>query len=200
VGSGSASFAPEPAQKDLARLRNEIADGAEKTTIYYQDRPPAVTVTFKPEAGAVRYRVAIFRVGDLGTPAVERTASESTVPLEAGALSEGSYLWSVTPLDARGQPLRGGRMNKLEMVYDNSVPSLMIKDLAKPRSPGAPAHTAGVAPVGCRMTINGRSAELDDKNRFDMDVRPDDGLIVYRLMRPGQPDAWYVRQTGRRGR
>src|SRR5690606_10768730 len=43
IAHGSAQFAPERKTGELAGLRNEVPEGSEKTTIYYQDKPPAVT-------------------------------------------------------------------------------------------------------------------------------------------------------------
>jgi len=74
---------------------------------------------------------------------------ESQVVLD-GALAEGRYLWSVTPLDARGAGLKGGKMNKLEIVYDNAVPNLTIKS-PKNGDPGG----AAVPVVGSRRWSEG---------------------------------------------
>ncbi|MHB8873959.1 MAG: FecR family protein, partial [Myxococcaceae bacterium] len=99
---GSATFAPEPAAKELGRQRNEVPDGAEKTTIYYQDKPPAVTFTYRAEPKAVEYRVLVYRESALDKPVAERVVKEQAAPLEAGILAEGEYLWSVTPLSDKG--------------------------------------------------------------------------------------------------
>ncbi|MGA9524292.1 MAG: hypothetical protein WBV82_22750 [Myxococcaceae bacterium] len=200
VDSGSATFAPEPRLKDLERLRNEVADGAEKTTIFYQDKPPAVTFTVAAEEGAARYKVAVFRASALDKPIAERAVAQTRIPLEAGVLTEGSYLWSVTPLSATGEALRGGKMNKLELVYDNSVPSLVIRAPANGERVGRAVRTSGVAPVGSRLYVNGRAVELDAKNRFDAEITSEGGLIIYRLVRPDSPDAVYVRSVRRSGR
>ena len=172
VDHGSARFSREVARRELDRLRNEVPAGSEKTTIFFQDKPPAVTFTYPAEPAAASYKVAVFRTDALDRPVAERKVSEARAPLEAGLLSEGSYVWSVTPVDGKGQPLRGGRMNKLDLVYDNSVPALAV---STPRN-GDPARglveASGVAPVGTRLSINGKSAPLDEKNRFRVKVAP----------------------------
>jgi hypothetical protein len=202
VDRGSVSIEPEPALKDLERLRNEVPAGSEKTTIFYQDKPPAVTLTWRPEARAARYRVQLFRADSLARPVAERVGSQSSMPLEAGVLSEGSYVWSVTPLSAAGEELRGGKMNKLELVYDNSVPNLVI---TAPRNgdavEGGRARATGVAPVGSRLFINGKPVELDRKSRFDAIVTPAGAppALIFRLSRPTAADAYTVRVL-RRGR
>lgn len=170
--SGSASFAPERAVRSLARVRNVVPEGPEKTTIFYQDKPPAVTFTYAAEASAARYRVAVYRAGALGSPVAERTVTEPRVALDAGALGEGSYLWSVTPLSATGAQLKGGRMNKLELVYDNSVPDLVVSAPRNGQAAGAKVRAAGVAPVDARLSINGRPVALDGKHRFSTWVEP----------------------------
>lgn len=200
LDSGSAHFAPEPRLRDLERLRNEVPEGPEKTTIYYQDKPPAVTFTYAAEPSAASYRVAVFRQGELSRPVSERTVSQTSAALEAGALAEGSYLWSVTPLSQSGQPIRGGRMNKLDLVYDNSVPTLLIRAPRNGERAAGELRTHGVAPVGARLYIEGRPVELDDKNRFDTRAKTSGGLIVYRLVRPNTADSYYVRKLRRGGR
>lgn len=205
VGRGSAHAEPEPAQKDLARLRNEVRDGAEKTTIFYQDKdkPPAVTLTWHAEENAAKYRVAVYRAESLARPVAERNAAQPSMPLEAGILSEGNYVWSVTPLNPAGEELRGGRMNKLELVYDNSVPNLVITSPrnGEPTGSGGRVHAAGVAPVGARLFINGRPVPLDAKSRFDTTVVAGGWppMVVFRLSRPGSTDTYTVR-TLKRGR
>lgn len=201
IDSGSALFAPEPKLNELERVRNEVPEGPETTTIYYQDKPPAVTFTFAAEASAAKYRVAVFRQGELQKPIAERTVSDIRAPLEAGALAEGSYLWSVTPLASDGQALRGGRMNKLELVYDNSVPTLLIQSPKNGERALGAVRTRGVAPVGTKLFVNGKPVDLDSKNRFDLTVphlgRPP--MLIYRLVRPNASDAFFVRAL-RRGR
>jgi hypothetical protein len=195
VDSGSALFAPEPQQGDLERVRNEVPEGPEKTTIYYQDKPPAVTFTYAAEEGAARYKVAVFRVGQLDRPVVERTVTQVAAATEAGLLAEGSYVWSVTPLSGEGEALRGGRMNKLDLVYDNSVPTLLVRAPQNNDPAGRELRTFGAAPVGTRLFVNGRAVELDDKSRFDAQVSPQGSppQVIYRVVRPNAPDAYYVR-------
>ncbi|WNZ64034.1 hypothetical protein QEG98_10260 [Myxococcus sp. MxC21-1] len=199
--SGSASFAPERAVRSLARVRNVVPEGPEKTTIFYQDKPPAVTFTYASETSAARYRVAVYRAGALDTPVAERTVTEARAALDAGALSEGNYLWSVTPLSATGAQLKGGRMNKLELVYDNSVPVLMVSTPRNGQAAGAKVRAAGVAPVDARLSINGRPVALDGKHRFNTWVEPvgSPPVLVFKMTRPGAPAVHTVRTLKQRG-
>lgn len=202
VDSGSAVFAPEPQIKDLERVRNEVPEGSEKTTIYYQDKAPAVTFTYAEEPGAAKYRVEVFRQGQLTSAVAQRTVAEPQAALEAGAIAEGSYVWSVTPLSSAGEPLRGGKMNKLDLVYDNSVPTLLIKSPRNAERATSPLTTSGVAPIGAKLFINGKPVELDEKSRFNVSVTPSGRppAIVYRVAKPNGPDAFYVRVLKRGGR
>ncbi|QSQ19406.1 FecR domain-containing protein [Pyxidicoccus parkwayensis] len=201
LAKGSASFAPERPSKDLDRVRNVVPEGPEKTTIFYQDKPPAVTFTYGEEASAAKYRVAVYRMGALGTPVAERTVADTRAALDAGALSEGSYLWSVTPLSASGAQLRGGRMNKLELVYDNSVPELVVTSPRNGTRAAEKVRAMGVAPVDARLSINGRPVPLDGKHRFSTWVEPvgSPPLLVFKMERPGAPEVHTVRTLKQRG-
>ncbi|QSQ17390.1 FecR domain-containing protein [Myxococcus landrumensis] len=201
VAKGSATFAPERLGRDLDRVRNVVPEGLEKTTIFYQDKPPAVTFTYGEEASAAQYRVAVYRVGALEKVVAERTVSEARAALDAGALSEGSYLWSVTPLSAAGEQLKGGRMNKLELVYDNSVPLLLVSQPRNGQLAAAKVRTTGVAPVNTRVSINGRPVALDAKHRFDTWVEPvgSPPMLMFKMSRPGAPDIHTVRTLRQRG-
>lgn len=202
VDHGSASFSPDTAQRDLARLRNEVPEGTETTTIYFQDKPPAVTFTFAARESAVQYKVTVYRAADLARPAAERLVSSTSAPFEAGALNEGSYRWAVTPLTKDGKEGAGGRMNKLDIVYDNSVPQLVVKAPRNgEKASGKSVAVAGVAPVGAKVYINGKPAPLDDKNRFEGSATPigRTPIVVFRTTRASEPDVFTVR-TLRRGR
>jgi len=200
VDKGWANFAPEPPVRDLARLRNEVQDGADKSAIYFQDKPPAVTFTFSPEEGAAEYRVQVYRADALDKPVVDRKTQEVRLPLEAGALAEGNYVWSVTPLDAKGGELRGGKFNKMEIVYDNSVPNLVINSPKNGEGARSAMRASGVAPVGARLYVNGKAVDLDDKNRFDMEVSPvgRPPVVIFRVSRPPASDTITVRTLRRR--
>ena len=201
LAAGSIHFAPESPTSALARVRNVVPEGPEKTTIFYQDKPPAVTFTYGEEPQARTYRVAVYKAGSLTTPVVQRTVSETRAALEAGALGEGSYLWSVTPLSQAGAALKGGRMNKLELVYDNSVVGLVVDSPRQGASAAEKVRASGVAPVNARLSINGRDVPLDAKHRFDTWVLPMGmpPLLVFKMTRPGAPDVLTVRTLKPRG-
>ncbi len=196
VVRGSASFGPERSSKgELDQLRNRVPEGPEKTTIFFQDKPPAVTFTCAPESKAASYKVAVYRSGALTKPVVERSASSPQVPLEAGVLNEGQFVWSITPLTAQGRPVRGGRMNKLELVFDNSVPTLLVTSPREGQRAGPRVRVSGVAPVGSQVFVNDKPLVLDSKHRFDTWVSPSGQppLVVFKISRSGAPDVYTVR-------
>jgi hypothetical protein len=188
TAKGSAFFSPEPKSADLSRLKNVVPEGSETTTIYFQDKdkPPVVTFTWGKAEGAAKYAVKVYREGQLGSPVAERAVPDAQVSLPENTLLEGKYLWSVTPLDARGAELKGGRMNKLHMVFDNAVASLSIKAPRNGDAGGRAVATHGVAPVGSRLFVNGKAVPLDGQARFETSVAPlAGGRLVYRLVQGG---------------
>jgi hypothetical protein len=116
-------------------------------------------------------------------------------------LGEGSYLWSVIPLTASGAQLRGGRMNKLEMVYDNSVPMLVISTPRQGQRAAERIRATGVAPVDAQLSINGRPVPLDGKHRFSTWAEPvgSPPMLVFKMIRPGAPEVHTVRTLKQRG-
>ena len=111
---GSAFFAPEPRAADLSRLKNVVPEGAETTTIFFQDKdkPPVINLTWGKDEAAAKYAVKVYREGALNNAVAQRTVAENQLALPENTLVEGKYLWSVTLLDSKGGELKGGRMNK----------------------------------------------------------------------------------------
>ncbi len=192
---GQVSFSPEPRVQDLSRLKNVVPEGAETTTIFFQDKdkPPVVTFTWAKAEGAAKYAVKVYRDGQLASPVAERTVVEAQVSLPENTLVEGKYLWSVTPLDGKGGELKGGRLNKLHMTFDNAVASLLIKAPRNGDVGGKSVRASGIAPVGSRLSINGRNVTLDEQARFETSVAPlAGGRVVFRLVQGGA-ESWTVR-------
>lgn len=126
----------------------------------------------------------VYREGQLGTTVAERTVTENQLALPENTLVEGKYLWSVTPLDAKGAELKGGRMNKLHLVFDNAVSALSIKSPRNGDS-GKSLRAVGIAPVGSRLFINGKAVALDAQARFDTPVSAVGGRVIFRLLHNG---------------
>ena len=182
---GNAYFGPEPKGSELDRNKNEVPEGTEKTTIYFQDKPPAVTFTWKAEDGASKYKVRVYKEGELSKVLAEKEGPNTTLPL-GEALPEGNYLWSVTPLGKKGEELRGGKMNKLEIVYDNAVQGLVIKSPRNGDPGGSSVNVAGIAPLGAKVWVNGRPLSVDSANRFSGTAAPlARGVLVFRMQLGG---------------
>jgi hypothetical protein len=199
AASGSARFYPESRRSllDLANPHNLVADTGEKATVYFQSVPPALTFSFAADKRARAYRVRVYAAGKLDRALVEREVREPRCALPGGAIGEGSYLWHAAPLDAAGRELSGGRMNKLEVVYDNSLSTLAIAS-PKPGQPvaGDRVEVSGVAPLGSKLYVNGQPAPLDDKGRFEMRVDRAEAL-VFRLVGRGGAESYWVRSLRR---
>lgn len=196
IAKGSASFAPEATAVDLAHNRNVVNDGADQTTIYFQDKPPAVTFTWQPASEAKKYKVQVYRKENLQASVAEKVVTEDKVMLPEGALNEGAYMWSLKYLDAAGNEVGGtGKMNKLVITYDNAVPNLTIKAPKNGDPGGAKVRCQGIAPVGAKLTVNGRPVQLDEKSRFDTEVAPmGGGLLVFRMVN-GASEVYTVRKV-----
>jgi hypothetical protein len=205
AAAGHARFLPE-SQRSVLELdspRNVVSESKESTTIYFQGAPPELTFSFEPVAGARRYLVRVYRSSDLGRPAFQRVVNEPRAAVRAGALQEGRYVWTALPLDARGREVGGGRLNKLELVYDNALSALAI---TRPR-PGEPldgraVEVQGVAPLGARLFVNNRPAPVDAKGRFAMRIGPAPRQLVFRLVtragNQGTHESYWIRRLSAR--
>lgn len=195
VAEGSAALLEEHASSDkLSNPHNEVLDNGVKTVVYFQSKLPEITLSWAANPKAATYRVRVFAAGELQKALLDRTVDAPRVVLEPGQLGEGSFFWSQVPLDASGSELSGGRMNPLEITYDNSVPTLALLS-PRPNQPvGRRAHLAGIAPLGSRVTLAGQALPLDPKGRFTTDVGvPSTGLLVFALDRAGASEIYLRR-------
>jgi hypothetical protein len=191
---GSARFDPDRGRSSLAaeNPKAEVMETGLNARVLFQSAAPALHFTFEPRAGARDYQLRIYRAADVKTPILQRMTNKNQYTLEPGALGEGRYLWYVAALGPGGDELAGGRMNKLELVYDNVRRGLA---LSRPR-PGerlgrGEVPVEGVVPPGSRLFLNGRAVALDGKGRFSQRVPPTD-VLVFRLV-SGQSEAYWVR-------
>ncbi|MBL9039186.1 MAG: FecR domain-containing protein, partial [Archangium sp.] len=187
VAKGTVSCSPERSDAELRHARNDVLEGPEKTVIYFQDKPPAVTFRWREADGGVgaSYRLQVFAATALESALEERVVQTTTVRLPENALGEGSYLWSVAQLDAAGRPLAGGRMNKLELIYDNAVSELLITSPRNGARLTSSVPVVGVAPLNSALWVNGVPLTLDDKARFNASAKPVAGRVVFRMMGRG---------------
>ncbi|MBI3184094.1 MAG: hypothetical protein HYZ28_18330 [Myxococcales bacterium] len=179
---------------DLSHQGTEIAETGQVATVYFQSVVPSLTFIIPPHEAAARYRLRVWAATDLAKPIVEQTVEGTRCPLEAGALGEGSYVWYAAPLDATGGELAGGRMNKLEIVYDNKMTTLAIARPKPLERVGPEVEAAGVAPLGSRLYVNGRSALLDEKGRFSLRL-PRVEMVVFRLVAQDGSESYWVRHV-----
>ncbi|MBM4783856.1 MAG: FecR domain-containing protein [Archangiaceae bacterium] len=201
VGRGSVSCGPEKIGDELDGITNEVPAGPDKTVIYFQDKPPALTFTWKtPEKPVAEYLLKVYRAGNLSAPVQERRVSTTTAQLPHGSIGEGKYQWDVTWLDAKGTPIgTAGKMNQLELNYDNAVRSLVIKAPRNGDAPAAKVAVAGIAPMGVKVSANGQALALDAKARFSGQVTPLGGnRIAFRVVLDGA-ETIIVRWLGRGG-
>jgi hypothetical protein len=191
---GSARFQPDRGRSWLAEQspRAEVLETGLKATVYFQSALPSLHFSFSAREGARSYRVRIFRADSLEKALLERRADKPEYTLEPGALGEGHYLWYVAALGPGGEELAGGRMNKLELVYDNARQGLAI---SRPRPGERPGRDGlpleGVAPIGSRLFVNGEPVALDAKGRFSQRVPPTSPLVFRLISRQGE--AYWVR-------
>ena len=197
LARGHARFDRDRARGDLDNPKAEVAETGLKASVFFQGAPPAISFSFAPREGAKSYRVRVYRASDLKNPVAEKVVPETRCSFEAGKLPEGDYLWHAAPVDANGIELAGGRMNKLEIVYDNSHTTLAIAQ-PRPGETGAGSVTPvrGVAPLGSKLYVNGKLADLDPKGRFSLDVRRADA-VVFRLVAENGAESWWVRSLRR---
>jgi hypothetical protein len=196
LAAGTASFGPEKVVPSVGgHPVNEVDETGLKATVYYQGALPALVFSFPTVEGAARYRVRLFKADDLKTALVDKTVDENRCAAEPGKVGEGSYLWNATPLSAAGAELAGGRMNKLDVVYDNAILNLTI-DRPQPdelaAAGAAQVRTKGVAPLGSKLFINGLAAPVDARGRFELDV-PRASVLVYRLVSPDSSESYWLR-------
>lgn len=191
---GSARFEPDRGRSSLTTEspKAEVMETGLNARVLFQSAAPALHFTFSPREGARSYQLRLYRATDLKTPILQRVTNKAQYTLDPGSLSEGRYLWYVAALGPGGDELAGGRMNKLELVYDNERRGLA---LSRPR-PGeklgkGEVPVEGVVPMGSRLFLNGQAVALDAKGRFSQRV-PAADTLVFRLV-SGQSEAYWVR-------
>ena len=180
---------------------NEIYDTGEKTVVYYQQKLPSITLKWKQAAGATKYRVKVFRDGEFDNPHIDNVVEQPRSAFGSGRLEEGKFYWLVISLDATGKDISTGRMNSLEIAYDNAVVDLTIKTPGQGvRVAKGAITTSGVIQLGARLSINGRGTTIDSSGRFSKKVTLSRGAnqIVYRTMASDGIERYYIRDIYRK--
>jgi ferric-dicitrate binding protein FerR (iron transport regulator) len=201
VGKGSVAIGPERIGDELDGINNEVPAGPEKTVIYFQDKPPALTFSWKaPDKPVAEYLLKVYKSGNLAAPVQERRVPGTSVQLPSGSVPEGNFQWDVTWLDGKGTPIgTAGKMNQLELHYDNAVRALVIKAPRNGDPSSAKVPVSGIAPIGVKVMANGQPMNLDDKARFAGQVKPLPGSrVAFRVVVNGV-ETYIVRWLGRGG-
>lgn len=176
----------------VAAKSDTVAETGLKATVYFQSAVPTLTFTFPQREGAAAWRFRVYATSELKTALVDRKVTENRAVVESGVLHEGSYVWSAVALDKSGLEAPGGRMNKMDIVFDNSLTRLV---LASPKDGERTSTATGVAPLGARLSLNGKAVQVDAAGRFSVPVSG--SVLVFKLVTKDGAEAQWVRRLGR---
>ena len=202
--AGHVRFLPDKSDSlfDLDSPRTLVSDRRRSTTVTFQGAPPALTLDFPRAGPADAYRVRVFG-GNPSAPAVlDEVVDQPRMDIQAGALEEGVYQWSAEALGGSAEVLGGAagsrgdaRRNRLELVYDNALRTLVLSEPA-PRETiaGDSVRLRGVAPLGARLTVNGRALSLDEKGRFSASVDGKPRTLIFRMVGAQGDESFWVRR------
>ncbi len=197
VWSGQARFAPEdkPAAAAAAKApRTLVAETGLRATVHFQSALPALTFSFAPQNTARQYHLRVYPAADPKKPQYEQTVAETSCPLPAGTLREGSYLWTVAAIESTGAELPPGPTNSLDLVFDNALTSLLIeRPSPNEHVGGAAVPLRGATPLGNALFVNDKPVTLDAKGRFDTQAAPKNP-IIFRLVDRGGGETYWVRE------
>lgn len=191
--SSSGRFERDEFAGAVTAKSDTVAETGLKASVYFQSAVPTLTFTFPPKDGVTAWRFRVYATSDLKTALVDRKVTENRTVVESGALKEGNYVWSAVPLDKSGQESGGGRMNKMEIVFDNSVTRLV---LSSPRDGERASTAVGVAPLGSKLTLNGKPVQVDEAGRFSQPIGGA-SVLVFRLVTKDGGEAYWVRRVAR---
>ncbi len=192
--TGTLRFAPE--RRSRTRPDNALAEVTEtglRATVYFQSTTPPFAFVGAERADAKGYKLQVFAADALTKALVETKGASPRFELARGRIGEGAYVWGVTPTDAAGRELAGGKMNKLEVVYDNSMVTLVLQSPTPgQRVRGATVPVRGIAPLGSRVEVNGEPLQLDGKGRFSKAV-PASPVLVFRMVEARGRESYFLR-------
>lgn len=176
---------------------NVIHDTGEKTVVYFQRALPAITLAWKETPGASSYRVKVFKDGEFENAMADEATDKREVAFTAGRFEEGKYFWLVMAYDGDKKELRTGGTNGLEIAYDNAITDIVIK-APRPNEKvrGNKLTTHGEVQLGARLSVNGRSVQVDGKGRFKetLTLNPGRNRLVYRTVTGDGAERYYLRE------
>lgn len=193
TATGRVRFLPDVGSAmDEASRGDIVAETGLKASVFFQGAVPTLTFTFPEVEGAKGYRLRVYRASDLTKPLVDKKGSEAKVTVDPGLLTEGSYRWSASALDEAGNDKVGGRMNQMDIIYDNSLTTLQI---ASPRDGDRAdgAKAAGTAPLGTKLFVNGKPVTTDGAGRFSSPLAKSE-VVVFRLVSADGSESYWFRR------
>ncbi len=182
------------------KRQNIIDETGENTVVYFQKTLPAITMRWPKVEGAEKYRIKLFQSDAVDKPLIDEALAETTFTLAPGRLSEDSYVWLVQALAQDGKELTQGRINALNITYDNAVVDLRIRTPARKATvKTASIVSSGEVRLGSRLWINGAAVALDKKGRFRESIKLATGTnqITYKTS-SGGVERFYLRQVTRK--
>ena len=193
----------EESGSDCANCKrtNVIDDTGEKTVVYFQQALPALVLRWKEVDGAANYDLKVFSDGEFDKPLFAEKVKDVKRAFESGRFPEGKYYWLIAALDDMGREMATGRMNSLQIAYDNAITALVIRN---PRQGAAVAGgkltTTGEVELGSKVFVNGKRVEVDDAGRFSEGVALKAGAnqIIYRATSADGIERYYLRDVTRR--
>ena len=191
--SSGARFERDENAGAVSAKSDTVAETGLKATVYFQSAVPTLTFTFPLREGASSWRFRVYAVADLKTPLVDRRVNENRAVVDSGSLKEGSYVWSAVAMDKNGAEAPGGRMNKMDIVFDNSVTRLV---LTSPREGERASIATGLAPLGSRLSLNGKSVPVDAAGRFSVPIG-NASVLVFKLVSKEGAESQWVRRVAR---
>jgi hypothetical protein len=141
-----------------APLNTIDADG-QKYTVLYQNRLPALTLTWPGAPQGKVFTVHVERAGNVRT----WPTTSPQLRLAAGALEEGDYTWWWS--DAEN---RQSRLSTLVIRFDNAAVTAQVQAPAEGAAlAGAQdIDVAGIALAGSTVAVGGQALAVDDQGRF----------------------------------
>jgi hypothetical protein len=191
--ASSVRFDKDETASSVAPKSDTVAETGLKATVFFQSAVPSLTFTFPSREAPGGWRFRVYAAGDLKTALVDRKVNENRAVVESGVLHEGSYLWSAVALERSGAEAAGSRMNKMDVVFDNSVTRLV---LSAPREGERGSTAVGVAPLGSKLSLNGRAVGLDAGGRFSVPIGGA-STLVFRLVNKDGAESLWVRRLAR---
>jgi hypothetical protein len=193
AASGRVRFLPDVGSaKDEASRGDQVNETGLKATVFFQGAVPTLTFNFNPVDGARGYRLRVYRANDLSTPVVDKKTTEAKATVDPGMLTEGSYRWSASALDEAGNDKVGGRMNQMDIIYDNSLTTLQLS-APKDGDRADSARAQGTAPLGSKLFLNGKTVPTDASGRFSVPA-PKVETLVFRVVGSDGSESYWLRR------